>query len=90
MTQIRPFTNAIQTEIWGAFSQTRPVHPPRTIIGETTFNGNYYEAGADYSKGPNPTAPSELVGDVFEIKGTAYVRASDLRRNVQLNYPGQL
>eukprot|EP01098_Paradermamoeba_levis_P011745 TRINITY_DN505_c0_g1_i1.p1 TRINITY_DN505_c0_g1~~TRINITY_DN505_c0_g1_i1.p1 ORF type:complete len:212 (-),score=72.83 TRINITY_DN505_c0_g1_i1:150-785(-) len=91
MSTVRPIVNAIQTELWGSFSQNNPVHPPRTIIGEVTFNGNVREVSTGvWVDGTGAPATAALVGDVIEVKGTFYVTRSTLKKALKANLDYEL
>eukprot|EP01098_Paradermamoeba_levis_P007385 TRINITY_DN3047_c0_g2_i1.p1 TRINITY_DN3047_c0_g2~~TRINITY_DN3047_c0_g2_i1.p1 ORF type:complete len:240 (+),score=81.78 TRINITY_DN3047_c0_g2_i1:72-722(+) len=86
MPEVRTVVNAVQTELWGAFSQNTPVHPPRTIIAEVTFNGAVREVSPGvWVDGAGAPANSTLVGDVVEVKGTFYVRKGALKKALKDN-----
>eukprot|EP01098_Paradermamoeba_levis_P014348 TRINITY_DN6817_c0_g1_i1.p1 TRINITY_DN6817_c0_g1~~TRINITY_DN6817_c0_g1_i1.p1 ORF type:complete len:229 (-),score=64.78 TRINITY_DN6817_c0_g1_i1:84-719(-) len=87
MPEVRTIVNTIQTELWGAFSQNNPVHPPRTIIAEVTFNGAVKEVSPGvWVDAAGAPANATLVGDVVEVKGTFYVSKATLKKALKDNF----
>lgn len=84
LAECRPIVNEVEIEIWGPANVTFPNHPPRTIVGDISFNGLYCVDGNDgddlynfesSNSGQALCSNGKFgVGDLLEIKGRFWVR----------------